>query len=198
MTKMKILIDNGHGSNTAGKRSPDSRLLEWRYTREIAQRVVDALCELGYDAERIVTEDYDVTLKERCRRVNRFCGKLGTKNVILVSIHCNAAASDGKWHTAKGWGVYVSRNASQRSKALADNLFDSAKIHELKTRQPLLSQKYWVQNLAICRDTNCAAVLTENLFQDNIDDVNLLLSEGGKGLITELHVEAIVNFINTP
>lgn len=33
---MKILIDNGHGNNTPGKRSPDGRLLEWAYTREIA------------------------------------------------------------------------------------------------------------------------------------------------------------------
>ena len=30
---MKILIDNGHGRETAGKRSPDGRLLEWAYTR---------------------------------------------------------------------------------------------------------------------------------------------------------------------
>lgn len=40
---MKILIDNGHGQETAGKRSPDGRLLEWSYNREIARRVVAAL-----------------------------------------------------------------------------------------------------------------------------------------------------------
>ena len=33
---MKILIDNGHGSNTPGKCSPDGRLMEYSYTREIA------------------------------------------------------------------------------------------------------------------------------------------------------------------
>ena len=26
---MKVLIDNGHGENTPGKRSPDGRLREW-------------------------------------------------------------------------------------------------------------------------------------------------------------------------
>ena len=40
---MKILIDNGHGENTPGKRSPKwadgSQLFEWKYTREIARRV---------------------------------------------------------------------------------------------------------------------------------------------------------------
>lgn len=38
---MKILIDNGHGVETPGKRSPDGRLKEYAYTREIANRVVD-------------------------------------------------------------------------------------------------------------------------------------------------------------
>ena len=40
---MKILIDNGLGRDTTGKRSPDGRLLEWSYTREIARRVVAEL-----------------------------------------------------------------------------------------------------------------------------------------------------------
>lgn len=40
---MKILIDNGHGSNTKGKRSPDGRLMEYAYTREIAELVVSEL-----------------------------------------------------------------------------------------------------------------------------------------------------------
>lgn len=34
----EILIDNGHGSNTSGKCSPDGRLKEYAYTREIAIR----------------------------------------------------------------------------------------------------------------------------------------------------------------
>ena len=37
---MKVLIDNGHGENTPGKRSPDGRLREWAYSREIADMVV--------------------------------------------------------------------------------------------------------------------------------------------------------------
>ena len=34
---MKILIDNGHGSNTSGKRSPDGKLREYAWAREIAK-----------------------------------------------------------------------------------------------------------------------------------------------------------------
>lgn len=83
---MKILIDNGHGENTPGKRSPDGVLREYAYAREIADDIVRELTKRGYDAERIVKENMDVSLAERARRANEFCGKLGTSNVILVSI----------------------------------------------------------------------------------------------------------------
>ena len=53
---IKILIDNGHGQNTPGKCSPDKSLLEWKYTREIAIKVVDKLKELGYDSD-VITYD---------------------------------------------------------------------------------------------------------------------------------------------
>lgn len=39
---VKILIDNGHGVNTTGKQSPDGRLHEYAYAREIAKRVENA------------------------------------------------------------------------------------------------------------------------------------------------------------
>jgi N-acetylmuramoyl-L-alanine amidase len=48
----------------------------------------------------------------------------------------------------------------------------------------------------MCRDTKCPSVLTENLFQDNVDDVNYLLSEDGKKTIIDLHVNGIINYIN--
>ena len=55
---------------------------------------------------------------------------------------------------------------------------------------------YLTQNLAMCRDTLCAAVLTENLFQDNREDVAFLLSEEGKQAVTAAHVQGIKSFIN--
>ena len=70
---MKILIDNGHGENTPGKRSPDGKLREYLYAREIAESVERALRAKGYDVERIVHETVDVPLAERARRVNEIC-----------------------------------------------------------------------------------------------------------------------------
>ena len=191
---MKVLIDNGHGENTPGKRSPDGRLREWSYTREIADRVVFGLKKLGIDAERIVREDIDVSLSERCKRANAIYKETG-KNAILVSIHCNAAGSGANWMNAHGWSVFVSNNASTNSKKLATCLTDAATDQKVTIRQPMPNQPYWEQNLAICRDTNCPAVLTENFFQDNKEDVEYLLSPEGKRVVVQIHIDGIVKYL---
>lgn len=187
-----ILLDNGHGSNTMGKCSPDKKLKEYSYTREIVQRIYEKLKELGYNPHILVPENNDIPLNTRVKRANQLSTN---KKTILISIHCNAAGSDGKWHTAKGWSVYVSKNASSNSKKLADCLKNSANEEGLKIRLQYPNKSYWEQSLAICRDTNCPAVLTENLFQDNKDDVEFLLSENGKKAITNLHVNGIINYL---
>lgn len=194
---MKILIDNGHGVDTAGKRSPDSSLREYKYAREIAEKVVSELKKRGFDAERIVTEENDISLKERCRRVNALCDKLGTKNVILVSVHCNAAGNGSQWLNARGWSAHVSLNASVNSKTFARALITAAEDEGLKVRKYAHQMPYWEQNLAICRDTKCPAVLTENLFQDNKEDVAFLLSKQGREAITRVHVKGIIEFLKT-
>ena len=194
---MVILIDNGHGENTAGKRSPDWRLLEWKYSREIAAEVVKRLKTMDYNAQQLVTEENDISLGTRCKRVNDICKHFGASNVLVVSVHCNAAGADGKWHDARGWQACVSLNASAKSKQLASYLFDAAQAEGLKMRSPKPGQKWWAQNLAICRDTNCPAVLTENLFQDNLADVEYLLSDEGREAIVNLHVNGIINYIKS-
>ena len=47
----------------------------------------------------------------------------------------------------------------------------------------------------ILKHTKCPAVLTENLFQDNREDVGYLLSEEGKRAIVALHVEGIERYL---
>lgn len=70
---MKILIDNGHGSNTPGICSPDRRYHEWSYTRQIAAAVVQHLQYRGYNALLLTPEQYDVSLCARVERANAWC-----------------------------------------------------------------------------------------------------------------------------
>ena len=115
---MKVLLDNGHGAETLGKRSPDGRLREYAYTREIAIRVAGKLQQAGIDTVRIVPKETDVPLAERVDWINHAYAEAG-KQAILVSIHCNAMGSGAEWMPASGWSVFVGGNASQKSKLLA-------------------------------------------------------------------------------
>ena len=189
-----ILLDNGHGENTEGKRSPDWTLMEWKYTRQIVKSIHKRLIELGYNAHILVPENHDVALGERCKRANKFVDEYGRDNVLLISVHCNAAGADDEWHKARGWQVHTYTNPSQESIRLANELFDTTKEMGLKVRQPSPDLKYWANDFWILKRTNCPAVLTENFFQDNKEDVEFLLSDKGKNSIVKLHVDAIMNF----
>lgn len=193
---MVILIDNGHGENTPGKCSPDGRLKEWKKARELAHDIVIELKDDGYDARRVVTEDDDVPLAERVQRVNNVCRRYGASNVMLVSVHCNAAGADGKWHNARGFSAHVSLNASDNSKRLAKCLWQRAIEYGLKGNRYVPNDMYIAQNLYILRKTLCPAVLTENMFQDNEEDVELLLSQQGHDKIVLAHLRAIRDYIN--
>lgn len=193
---MKILIDNGHGENTIGKRSPDGLFREYKYAREIAESIERELKTKGYDAERIVKETIDVTLEERVRRVNEVCERLGASNVVLVSIHCNAAGN-GDWKNARGWSAYTSKGKT-KSDELATMLYGEA-VHNF-TGQTIRKDfsdgdPDWEESFYILKKTKCPAVLTENFFMDNKQDVSYLLSLEGRTQIVKTHVDAIIKYV---
>lgn len=190
---MKVLIDNGHGSNTPGKRSPDGRLREYAYTREIAERLVMELRKNGIDAERIVKEEIDVPLAERCRRANEY----KASEAILVSIHCNAAGNGSDWMSARGWEAWTSVGKTKADK-LATCLYENAEycLPGMKIRKDMTDGDQDKESgFYILKHTKCPAVLTENLFQDNQKDVEFLLSEEGKLAIVNMHVWGIMKYL---
>ena len=195
---MKILIDNGHGHNTPGKRSPDGKFREYAYNREIAKRIVADLIDKGYDAELLVPEDNDVSLEERVRRVNKIClasgqscptrsgispASTGHPNVILISIHVNAAGDGTKWMNATGWSCYTCKGQTE-SDRLADCLYKAAEqILEnqvIRTDYARDGDPDWEENFYILRHTLCPAVLVEQFFMDNKKDLAYLISDEGK------------------
>ena len=194
---MKIFIDNGHGMMTAGKRSPDGQFRESFYNREIARRVVSNLRDRGLDAELLVPEDDDTSLAERVRRVNAACFLLGKQNVILVSIHVNAAGNGSKWLNATGWSVYTCKGQTASDK-LAECLCQAA-IKNFPGRRIRTDMSDgdmdWEEGFYILRKSLCVAVLTENFFMDSISDLEYLQSRAGKQAVVDTHVEGIVEYL---
>lgn len=195
-----ILIDNGHGNNTPGKRSPDGKLVEAVYTRGIASKVVFELRRLGYNAELLTPEIYDVRLLERVHRVNVKCQSLGKDNVLCVSIHCNAADNGSKWTNATGWEIWTSPGKT-KSDTLANHFVAMAKRHfngqTIREWKQVDGERDKEAKFTILTDTLCPAVLTENFFMDSKRDVDYLLSTEGKSAIVRCHIDAIVSYIES-
>lgn len=200
-----VLVDNGHGKNTPGKRSPYSACgekpeidyYEYKWSREIAERIVNEFCSIGVDARRIVTEETDISLSERVRRVNEICNKYGKNNVLLLSIHSNAAGSGRKWMTARGWSAFTTRGTT-KSDELCDCLYIEAEknFNGLKIRKDLSDGDYDMESdFYIIKNTKCPAVLSENFFHDNIEDTQYILSEEGRNAVVKTHVDGVLKYI---
>lgn len=218
ITRPIILIDNGHGKETPGKRSPDAAACryysplyfrEYEWNRTCAAAIAQALREKGRTAYILVKEEEDISLKERVARVNAYCRHYGTEDVILLSIHSNAGpgAAD-EWKKARGWSAYTTPGTTS-SDALATCLYNRAeeilaqgaygkgfKNKDKAIRKDTTDGDPDIEeNFYILRHTLCTAVLTENLFQDNKEDVAFLKSPEGLADIVRLHVEGIEDFI---
>lgn len=210
---MIILIDNGHGSQTPGKFSPlldnsmnigseftsKGRFREWKYNRVIANQVVDVLKDMKYDARLVVPEDTDISLSERIRRINTICNKEGARNVLLISVHANAVGNGSQWMDAYGWEAYSTRGKT-KSDILADCLYKRADTN-VKGRK---IREDWTDgdrdkeaDFYIIKKAYCPAVLTENFFYDNKDDLKFMTSEEGIHGVVRLHVEGILDFIES-
>lgn len=203
-SKVCVILGNGHGSNTPGKCSPDKRLLEYKYTREIVKMVAAKLKTLGIPYHILVPEEWDVSLSTRAIRVNNLVKSNKAKGIttFYISVHVNAAGN-GTWQDNKNanyWTAWTSIGQTAGDK-LADELYRAA--HEVL--EPcgirVMEQSYgdgdpdYEANFYVLKKTNCAATLTENLFQDNRKNVDWLLSDLGKQKITEVHVKGIQYYI---
>ena len=196
---MKIFIDNGHGQFTPGKRSPDGEFREYHYNRIVARRITAKLKEFGYDAELLVPEDDDISLTERCRRVNAWCLLHGKKNAICISIHFNAHGNGYEWTKASGWAIYTSKGNTAADE-LATAIAEAAKTNlpAMKMRADFSDGDIdFEEDFKILRGTLCPCVLSENGFMTNEKECRWLQTEEALSALVKTHVEGIVNYLAT-
>ena len=194
--KILVLLANCHGKNTAGKRSPDGRLREYAWGREINKMITEKLYRHGIKTIVINPEENEVKLSIQAQRANKLYQQYKNQydEIILVSPHINAAAGSG-WSNASGWCGYVYNKASQKSRKLARIMADFAyDTYGLAGNRYIPESRIFEANFCILRETVMPAVLTENLFQTNRDEVDYLLSDEGKETISDLHVNSILKY----
>lgn len=197
MKKLLIALDNGHGCNTKGKRSPDERLMEWKWTRDFVQKLNTRLKKEGFETYILVPEDTDVSLSNRVLRANtvyrNFKRISPDWEMVLISVHVNASPEKG-WSKASGLTTWISENASKKSKILASLIQVLAKQDGLTGDRWIPSDNYFKSNFYICKNSVMPAVLVENMFMTNKKDVEFLLSDEGCEKLIQIYIDAIKSY----
>lgn len=193
---MRILLDAGHGIDTPGKRSPDGVFREYLWNRDIAERVHALLDADGYDVDLVVTETNDIALKTRVRRINEVCSLHGAGNVLLISIHANAAGDGTKWMTAQGWSCYTTKGVTESDK-VADALYKAfeSEFSDRKIRRDFFDKDAdWEEDFYLIKKASCPAVLLENFFYDNKEECAWMLKEESKARIARAIYKGIISW----
>jgi N-acetylmuramoyl-L-alanine amidase len=193
---MRLILDNGHGVDTPGKRSPvwsdGTQLLEWRWNRDIVNILQALLYVAGIPYNILVPEEWDVSLEERCQRANKIHAENANKDTYLISIHANAY----KPNKAEGWEVWTSVGDT-KADPFAQLLFEEASMMLPFTKRKDMTDgdADKEKDFTILYATDCPAVLTENGFMDNEKDCRFMLNETGKVRIAQAHLSAILKHI---
>ena len=195
MSNYKWLLDAGHGGILNGKyttapakmfRFKDGfEVYEGIINRQITNKLITLLQSAGIDFALVYDEHLDTPLNERVAIADRVYNK--HRNSIYLSIHSNA----GK---GKGFEVFTSKGQT-KSDSIA-YFFCAKYVEHFKNMFPLRRDRSdgdddKESEFYVLRKTDCPAVLVENLFFDNREEAEFLVSEVGQMAIAQCLFEAI-------
>lgn len=170
--KFKVAVDAGHGSNTAGKRTPCGFREHWINVCT-ASFCEQALKRCGIDVLRVAwddnnaKDDEDVALSTRQKLIK------ANKCNVSVSFHANAYGNG--WNDAQGVETLINDKAPGDSRALA-NIVQSYLIKGT----PQKNRGVKTQSLAMCNCTSLgvkAAILCEIGFMTNKAEADLMKTD---------------------
>lgn len=170
--KFKVAVDAGHGSNTAGKRTPDNYREHWINVCT-ASFCEQALRRCGIDVLRVAwddnnaKDDEDVALSTRQKLIK------ANKCNVSVSFHANAYGNG--WNDAQGVETLISDKAPGDSRALA-NIVQSYLIKGTSQK----NRGVKTQSLAMCNCTSLgvkAAILCEIGFMTSKAEADLMKTD---------------------
>ena len=189
-------LDNGHGKQTAGKRSPvfddgETQLFEYEFNRDIVARIIEKLEGIGVKYYNVVPEvDIDNFLEGRVNRAN---SKKSDLVKIFVSIHSNAApaASSKSWAAdniscIETWHYYQSNKGKKVASIFQKHLIEATGFQNRHIKSKPSRQFY------VLRKTKMVSVLTENGFYNNKREAAELMKDEIRQKIADAHVAAIL------
>lgn len=194
MRKLIIILDPAHGSDVPGKRSPNGKHLEYRWSREICKALANKLVANDFRVEFSNNSEKEIGLSKRVSFANHLDFNDGEIK-FLVSLHNNAAGNGSDWMNARGVEIYTSKG-STRSDEFAEVI-----MKNLKTDFPdnnIVKFRYGNDqlgkeaNFSVLMGSTYYAVLLEWLFQDNKEDYELLQNYQVNSHLVDSLVKAII------
>lgn len=187
--KVKVVLDPGHGVETAGKRSPDGTYLEHEFALDMAKRIKYILSGYGLEVHLTREDEHDIPNSARADLSNEWAPDL------FVSLHSNAAGDGSKWMEPRGFGIYTSAKGDTAGRNIAAKaILKRAEEAGLQLWGGGLHHERWT----VLVKTNAPAVLIEHLFHDNKEDVELLKSDAYRDKLAEVDAKGILDYLGIP
>ena len=183
----KVMLDPGHGIETAGKRSPDGTYLEHEFNLDMAQRLKAQLERHGVSVILTRNTEHDVSLADRVAISN------AANPDLFVSLHSNASGDGTAWTSPDGYGIYTSaaEETAERNKA--------AKAILARAREAGVS--LWGEglhhdiSLYVLKNTVAPAVLIEHGFHTNRVETEKLKSAAYRDLLAAVDAKGILDYL---
>jgi N-acetylmuramoyl-L-alanine amidase len=188
-----IALDDGHGSGTAGKRTPiiesiDRQIRENEFNEKVTFYLKAELERCGFRTLLTAPTEEDTPLKERTNLAN----SMGAD--ALISNHFNAfdGKFDGPGKDPEGHSLHIYFN-NVNDKKLAECI---AKYLKQGTKQ--VYRGIIEQNLHMTREFNKAAVLVENGFMDTEKESLLMINEEFQREAAKEQARGVCDFFGVP
>ena len=163
-----IAIDDGHGMNTAGKRTPffpNSKkfMHENEFNRAVADMLKVNLERCKFNTVMVAPGDTDVPLTTRTNAANKAMAN------FYISIHANAL--NGIWGNQQGVSTYCYPKSTESKKAAT--IIQKYLIQGTQQKNRGVIE----QDFHVLRETKMPSVLVECAFMDNLREAGLLLTD---------------------
>lgn len=179
--KLAVILDDGHGMETAGKRSSISGMKENEFNRAVVADMVTICKSNGFLYKEVAPTDSDTPLSQRTNTANVWVNQLKKQYPkdeivpIYLSVHANAGGGTG----CEAW---VYNKADTSTVILSSNIL--AELAKLGLKNRGVKRGYPCShnnrpscgcNFAVNRNTTMPSSLIECAFMDTKSDAEKLL-----------------------
>jgi len=187
-----VILDNGHGVNTPGKRSPvwtdGSQLFEYEFNRAIVGLIAEELTHFNIGFTILVKSEKDMPLRQRADIANN----IYANHIFGISVHSNAGGGTGsEFYTTPGNTL-----SDKMATIIGEEYQAEFPNHKLRTDYSDNDSDKEAR-FYILMKTKMPFVLTENFFMDNqLECRKILMTQSGRRRIADFHIRAIIRIIN--